>query len=57
MRPPRSVTLRFDGSMRRSPISTSASPSGSSFVRAMPALRSAAFTRLRNSCIENGFVM
>ena len=53
--PPRSVTARLAGSMRSSRTSIGDSPP--SFMRAMPARRSAAFTRERNSRIENGLVM
>ena len=52
---PRSVTVRLAGSIRRS--STSIGCSSPSSGRAMPARRSAAFTRERNSRIENGLVM
>ena len=56
-RSPRTVTVRLAGSMCSPPTETGDSVSGSSVARDIPALRSAAFTRLRNSCIENGFVM
>ena len=52
---PPSVTVRFAGSIRSA--STSIGCSSPSSGRAIPARRSAAFTRERNSRIENGLVM
>ena len=52
---PRSDTARLAGSIRSSRTSIGVSPLP--WLRAMPARRSAAFTRERNSRIENGLVM
>ena len=52
---PRSVTARLAGSMRSPRTSIGTSSSRCAF--AIPARRSAAFTRERNSRIENGLVM